>query len=304
MDNKNILIIKEDSNDFERFYNNNIKQCGVDVATPDQFRLRKGNKIKKILNLVKSFFILKNEIDIKKYDLIIVFEDVKIIPIIYTHKKRKTKIILWNWNIKTNFQAKQQSRYANICDIWTFDENDSKKYGWKLNNQFYFNIKLPIHNNGDKIKAFLACVDKGRYEVAREIRNALIEIGVECSFWLVKQDNKTYLKEDDIWLKNALLPYDDFLINIENSDIVIDLVQEGQSGITVRILEAIIANKKIITNNYQIIDSELFDSKNIYLWDDKVDKERLKNFIFESKHPYDSSIKEKYMFENWIRNFY
>lgn len=304
MDKKNILIIKEDNNDFEKFYNDHIIECGVDVATPDQFRLRTGNKLKKIINLIKSFFVFNGNVDLKKYNLIIIFEDAKIIPIVYRHKKRTAKIILWNWNIKTNVQANEEKRYEKLCEIWTFDKNDAQKYKWRLNSQFYFNLKLSPVIKGENKSAFLACVDKGRYQIAKEIRNVLTGMGIECNFWLVKQKNNKYEKDDEEWIKNSSLSYSVFLKNVQNSDIIIDLVQKGQSGITVRILEAIIAGKKIITNNVSIRGNELFDKKNMYIWEDKSDMADLYQFLNDNKCEYDVSVVEKYMFDSWIENFY
>lgn len=304
MDKKNILIIKENDNDFEKFYNKHIRECGVDVATPDQFRLRTGSKVKKIINLAKAFFVLKNGVDLKKYDLIIIFEDVKIIPIVYKHKKNEAKIILWNWNIKTRDQANEQKKYNRMCEIWTFDKNDAQKYGWDLNNQFYFNLKFSLNHKNEEKQVFLACVDKGRYQIAREIRRTLMKLGVVCDFWLVKQNGKIYDEKDSEWLKDSALSYDVFLEKVQESDIVIDLVQEGQSGITVRILEAIMMNKKIITNNCEIRKSEFYDSQNIYIWNKKNDENQLINFINRENCVYDDSIKGKYMFDNWINKFY
>ena len=47
------------------------------------------------------------------------------------------------------------------------------------------------------------------------------------------------------WVKENGMPYGEFLQHTLNSDIVVDLLRPGQSGLTVRTLEALFYNKKL-----------------------------------------------------------
>lgn len=49
------------------------------------------------------------------------------------------------------------------------------------------------------------------------------------------------------------------------SDIVIDLVQQGQTGWTLRILESVYLNKKVITNNSEILHSEFYSPERVFI---------------------------------------
>ncbi|MBU5648492.1 lipopolysaccharide biosynthesis protein, partial [Pluralibacter sp. S54_ASV_43] len=48
-------------------------------------------------------------------------------------------------------------------------------------------------------------------------------------------------------------------------DIIVDITQENQSGWTLRILEALYFNKKIITNNQSILNSEIYSKERFFI---------------------------------------
>ena len=51
----------------------------------------------------------------------------------------------------------------------------------------------------------------------------------------------------------------------EKSNIIVDLLQDKQEGITVRTLEGVFYGKKILTNNTKIRQSDLYDPDNIFV---------------------------------------
>ena len=302
------LVVKLDDNDFEKFYNIEMKKEGVDVISPSKIRNCNPNMnvIFKAVDFLIKLLILPNEINIKQYDLIIVFEDIKLIPIITRHKRKKTKVILWNWNLKSAKQAKLENILKKWCEIWTFDRNDAKKFNWKLNKQFYFQPQVynnrKFMNKNEEIRAFCACVDKGRYRLMKDIRKKLQSHNVICDFWMVKQQDKIYDKEDESWIVNSGLQYKEFLDYTEKDDLIIDIVQNEQEGLTVRALEALFYNKKLITNNNAIKDELFFDSNNILIWDESAGNE-IDAFIKLPYHICPSKIKEEYSFVTWISKF-
>ena len=54
------------------------------------------------------------------------------------------------------------------------------------------------------------------------------------------------------------LPYEENINRTLNANIIIDITKENQSGWTLRILEALFFNKKLITNNINILGSEIY----------------------------------------------
>ena len=85
-----------------------------------------------------------------------------------------------------------------------------------------------------------------------------------------------------------------------DSRCVLDSAQAGQLGLTIRVLEALGAKKKLITTNEDIVNYDFYNEENIYVYDGK-------SFDFDSpffKKAYkeiDKEVYEKYSLRNWLR---
>lgn len=84
----------------------------------------------------------------------------------------------------------------------------------------------------------------------------------------------------------------------EYSMCVLDSPQAGQTGLTIRVLEALGAKKKLITTNPDIVNYDFYRPENIYVYKGKID---LNNIFF--KKPYmeiDNIIYSKYSLKSWL----
>ena len=84
-----------------------------------------------------------------------------------------------------------------------------------------------------------------------------------------------------------------------------EINKEGQSGLTLRALEALFYKKKLITNNISIMNEMVYNKKNIYIIgvdNNKSVKEFLSEpyFILEN---YDDLV-SYYSFDSWIKRIY
>lgn len=78
-------------------------------------------------------------------------------------------------------------------------------------------------------------------------------------------------------------------------------MQEGQKGMTLRIVEAMFFNKKLITNNDDILCMDFYNSQNIYVLG--YDTRSIKGFILGKPAQWSKKFIRKYSFENWLVNF-
>ena len=113
----------------------------------------------------------------------------------------------------------------------------------KLNNQFFFFQTGKYEPK--KTRAFFVGADKGRYPDLFDIGVALEKVGVIADFHIVNQDENDNRK----FVEHKYMDYADVLENIENSKIMVEVVQNGQNGLTARTLEAMFFKTKLITNN-------------------------------------------------------
>lgn len=295
--NTKVAVFKLDTDDFEKYYNQRLIEKGCTVFPLSDF-FRFDDRCQKNRLIIKKVLRL----NLVKYDQIVVFDNYKIIPFIRLRMRANAKLILWNWN-KQSIQIAQRERLVSpFCDIWTFDSNDAKKYNWKLNNQFYIPITSPNINASNSIRAFCTCLDKGRYSGMKKIRKQLMDNGVECDFTLVKDGTSNYDIQDSKWTREEGFPYSVFLQHTLDSDIIVDLVQPGQSGLTIRTLEALFYGKKIITNNLSVLMCPFYNEHNIFIMDNH-NVGKLTDFLRYDFVEIKEENKIPYTYENWINQF-
>lgn len=84
-----------------------------------------------------------------------------------------------------------------------------------------------------------------------------------------------------------------------NSNCILDSPQAGQTGLTIRVLEALGAKKKIITTNEDVINYDFYCPENIYIYSGKIDMED--PFFTEKYKEIDSKIYTRYSLRNWLK---
>jgi len=85
----------------------------------------------------------------------------------------------------------------------------------------------------------------------------------------------------------------------ENSRCVLDSAQAGQLGLTIRVLEALGAKKKLITTNEDIVNYDFYCPDNIYVYRGKIDLDNV--FFKEEYKEVKKEIYEKYSLKNWLK---
>lgn len=85
----------------------------------------------------------------------------------------------------------------------------------------------------------------------------------------------------------------------ETSRCVLDSAQAGQFGLTIRVLEALGAKKKLITTNKDIVNYDFYRPENIYVYEGHIDLDNV--FFKEEYKEVDKEIYEKYSLRSWLK---
>lgn len=250
----------------------------------------------------------KNRLD--QYRTIIifdVFEDIDVIKYIQRHFP-KIRIIVYYYNPIYNKILLNKIILTGV-EIWSFDFSDCKEYGLLYNPQFYFqNIVFPDGfykdvklNNNNKFDLIFVGKDKGRMPLLMKL-NEYFKTRKVCFFMGVRPDrNIVYSKKCKQFLIEPI-PYKFYLRFLKNSSCVLDIVQKNQLGLTLRIMEALFYNKKVITNNTAIQNLKIYDKRNVYILGS--DDRDLAKFIKSPVHNWNRQIKGQYVFFKWINRFF
>lgn len=217
--------------------------------------------------------------------------------------KRKS---VWLWNTMSHNFLKSilLLKLKNYIDFYTFDEEDAKKFRISYKNQVCYDIKkFIINSNLSSFTDLYFCgVDKGRYKIIYELYNTLSSQNLRCDFNVVpdKNSKNNIIPE----LKSNGIGLSENVSRLNSTKCILEIMKNGQRGLTLRTLEAMILEKKLITNNKYITNCFFYSPENILIIKNKFDVKQIADFIktptYKKNEP---DWYEKYMPYSWIKDF-
>ncbi|MGL4519015.1 MAG: hypothetical protein ACRCUJ_04685 [Phocaeicola sp.] len=253
-------------------------------------------KVSLIFNICKHYWLGEWRKKIKEFDTIILFAtaDQYMLDYLHKHKTKKQRIIYWYWNpIRKCVNPDYVKKLG--FETWSFDLNESKMYNLNQNTTFYINN---LEKNVQPVIKYDVCflgLNKNRFQLLEQITGIINTLGLTSFLYIV--DESAPIKE-----RKTIMKYDDYLKYVLQSKVLLDIQQEGQEGLTVRVMESIFFEKKLITTNKKITEEKFYNQMNIFIFGiDDVTK--LKNFINTPYQEIDKSIVDHYEFSHWINRF-
>ena len=149
-------------------------------------------------------------------------------------------------------------REKNVFDsVYTIDQDDAKKYRLPWWPTFY--SKNEAYTATKSKQAFYFCGSaRGREDILRKCAEETSRRQISGSFDIVVQLGD---KDQDQWADNVTIRdtrnywnYKEVLQKELEADCILDVVQKGQSALSLRPYEAVVYNKKLLTNNRTILD--------------------------------------------------
>lgn len=204
-------------------------------------------------------------------------------------KHPKIRVIVWYWNRVSAKELDPNFCKQHGCEVWSFDKTDCEKYDMHFNDQY-----LLVSDMDTAITSGIDLTYVGGWSKERE-----------------KQLTKIISKFEDIkgyyqlaHNQREWIPYEKYIGLVKKSKGILEINKEGQSGLTLRALEALFYRKKLITNNISIRNEGIYNQDNIYVIgvDDKPVKEFL-NEPYCMPENYDDLV-SYYSFDSWIKRIY
>lgn len=181
----------------------------------------------------------------------------------------------------------------NWADIYSFDPQDVAKYGFKNIEGAYYSRKKP-----EQIKSLYAPKFKSKTDVyftggLKGNREKLIvdtfeflkNNGIKADFNILVAGNerlKGHKFSDSIkYYSGKWIPYEEVLAGVLNSNVIIEILQDGQCGPSLRYYEAVCYNKKLLTTNDYVKDLPYYNPEYIRTFHgiEDIDLEWIKNSI-------------------------
>lgn len=219
----------------------------------------------------------------------------------YVNKKfPNIKIHVWYNNPVKNEISPTVFKKLN-CSLWTFDKNDSREFGMKYNAQYidvvnFINISPNLPSSWDIV--FIGA-SKDRLNIIRNFEEKVKELGISFHPYVIKSKNESL---ENYNFQKKKLSYAAVLSMESRGRAILEILQSGQSGLSLRPLEAIFLEKKIITNNAEIENEPFYSSENVFILG-KDDFSNLNTFLNAPVSLIDHKIREYYTFSSWVSRF-
>lgn len=113
-----------------------------------------------------------------------------------------------------------------------------------------------------RMRCFFLGRDKGRIGQITALAQRLQQAGCDTDFTVVRDSTS---QGSSPYYRDGEFDYTHSLACTQASDVVMDIVQQGQTGWTLRILEALYLNKKVITNNLHLRDAVFYNPARFFI---------------------------------------
>ena len=206
-------------------------------------------------------------------------------------KRHKKKLIMFYWNIisKKEINPNFLKKYTNF--IYTFSLSDSIQYGIAFNDTCIYEKVLERHiaTTDENVAYYLGSDKEGRNDLLKNLFLLLSNNGIKCDFHLVGNKNSEFC--------SRAFDYEEYLSQLAKSRYVVEIVSNGQTGLTLRSIEALYYGKKMITNNNQIRKFPFYDDSRIYIVGEGTD---FNLFMKKEYKTVDKATFSYYYFEEWL----
>lgn len=241
---------------------------------------------------------------VKNYDKIVLFDAFlgsDVVEYIENIAPKARLIVFYRNPWFNNYHLREQERKK--CEVWSFDQADCKKYGLKFNCQFYFYSVVkqkvdPIYTSD----VFFVGKDKHRLKLLLDIKRELQQNNLQMYLYVVGERNINYSDEEKALLRHEQMLYKEVLKYNKNTGCLLELMQKNQQGFTLRTVEAMFFNKKLITDNVYLKQCDFYNPRNIYVLGQE--KRSMIEFL-KDQQPADwnPEVVKRYSFESWLANF-
>ncbi len=321
LNNKNVLLIVPRYFGYEELIRVQLLKAGTNVFTiienvdniSYKYRFIKNYLPKKFPQKVDKLFMKQINDITEKIDIVFVIRGEFISENIMTYIKKRygntCKFVMYQWDsIVNNENALRISGYFD--SISTFDLEDAKNMGWKYRPLFYIDDYLSKCKKKDIDILFIGSVHSNRIEVMNYLKKYCKARNLKLSSHLYSKRliyfkrkylnrRKEYCKANDLDIKFKSITLKECYKKYNRSKIVVDFTHPGQTGYTMRTIECLGCDCKLITNNQLVKKSNFYDQENIIIYEG-VNLIIPDEFIETPYKIIDERIKNQYSICSWL----
>ena len=322
---KKILLITPNYMDYTDIILNGISEY-VDAdaylitTTGNDLQFTYRNPLQRIQNFFSKLILQKNQKKKfyrnaikKKLDAIFEecfsFDDILILrpdlikehlPFIKDHGKR---LIAYFWDSFSRM-PKGKETIQFFDKFLSFEPKDAKDHQLLFLPNFYSPDLVAKTEPPHFDLSYVASYDN-RMEVLENILASLSSLDLKTNINIIakKQAGSRNKKEKSITWSTDVLPRKETIRIMSDSNVLLDIAQPKQEGLSFRIFEAMKLKKKIITTNQSIVNYDFYDPENIFVWENETTIPT-RDFFSTPYSPLPAEILNKYSLQKWINTIF
>lgn len=327
LENKRILFISARFFGYEKLIKEELESKGAVVDYHDE-RPDNGFWTKALIRVDRRLIARKTNayyqkiIDStreKSYDYVLIVRGEAISPEMLQRLRKAqpaAQLILYLWD-SMHYNPNARNLLEQFDHVFSFDRNDVEKYQ-KINflPLFYgreFERSAQRQGTPAYDACFIGTIHTDRYKILENILENLEKNGkkvfVFCYYpskflyFLRSLIDPGFRKFGKKHISFSGMSLVEVVNRISESSAIIDINRPNQLGLTMRTIEAVGAQRRLITTNPDIVNYNIFNPDSILV----VDRESPSipsSFLQSSKTPFEEEARKKYSISTWIENIF
>lgn len=180
--------------------------------------------------------------------------------------------------------------------VYTFSPKDAENYSINLNESYYSRLNTASDEHASGL--FFVGSLKNRGGILQDTFNLLNSNGVNCNFIIsASRENRTNKNFD-----YRTVSYKECIRNVLSANCILDIADERQTGMTLRYYEAVVYNKKLLTNNVNVKNMPYYDERYMKIFKDVNDIKNIGFEWFKNNDEIDYGYKGEFEPVNFLKN--
>ena len=222
------------------------------------------------------------------------------------------KFVLYQWDSLQNFRyIEKMEKYFDKC--YSFDKDDVRNHENLVFLPLFYakRFEKMVEINKEMYEydfSFIGTAHLQKYKFVKKMAEQLQKVYSSqfIYYFLPSRIVYVYRKIMNEEMKQAKysefhfvpLTFDEYDSIYKESKCILDSPQARQTGLTIRAIEALGANRKLITTNSDIMKYDFYKPENIYVYEGEFDYSS--PFFHCPYKPVEKEIYEKYSLRNWL----
>ena len=188
------------------------------------------------------------------------------------HKIKYSIILINPFTEERQMALKPYFEKVGFDYVFTFDQADAQKYGFSFTDAFYSVLPQRGDQTSETEKKDIYYIggNKGRLQDLLALYSAMKDNNVSSVYRITDVEESEQRWKGEI-IYNDFIDYSATVEELRTCNCILELIASDQFGATLRYYEAVCYNKKLLTNNKNVINLPFYNPDYIHIFENPED---------------------------------